>query len=88
LDAGAKIIGINNRDLMTLKVDINTSRRLLPLIPDTKIKIVESGINNESDLYLFKGFHVHAFLVGEALVTAEDPGEKLKKFYSVLGKND
>ncbi len=87
LDAGANIIGINNRDLTTLKVDLNTSMKLLPLIPDEKIKVVESGIRSESDLSLYKEFQVHAFLIGEALVTSEDPGKKLKQFFSVLDEN-
>lgn len=79
LDAGAKIIGINNRDLRTLTVDLNSSKRLLPLIPDSKIKIVESGIKDEKDLLSYSGFNVNAFLIGEALVTASCPGEVLKR---------
>lgn len=84
LDADAKIIGINNRDLRTFYVDLNTSRNLLPLIPDSRIKIVESGIKEEKDLIFYHKFKVNAFLIGEALVTASHPGEKLKRFCSVL----
>jgi len=85
-DADAKIIGINNRDLRTLEVDLNTSKSLLPLIPDSRIKIVESGIKDEKDLIFYDKFKVNAFLIGEALVTAPHPGEKLKRFCSVLRK--
>jgi indole-3-glycerol phosphate synthase len=86
LDADAKIIGINNRNLRTLEVDINTSKSLLSLIPDSRIKIVESGIKDEKDLIFYDKFKVNAFLIGEALVTASNPGEKLKRFCSVLRK--
>jgi len=88
LYADAKIIGINNRNLKTFIVDINTSKELLPLIPDSKIKIVESGIKDERDLMAFDGHNIHAFLIGEALVTASNPGETLKKFCSVLRNDD
>lgn len=88
LNAGAEIIGINNRNLNTLKVDLNTSRSLLPLIPDSKIKIVESGIKDERDILSYNKLKVNGFLIGEALLTAYSPGEKLKKFCSVLKKND
>lgn len=85
-DANAKIIGINNRNLRTLEVDLNTSKSLLPLIPDSRIKIVESGIKDEKDLIFYNKFKVNAFLIGEALITAPHPGEKLKRFCSVLRK--
>lgn len=88
LYADAKIIGINNRNLKTFKVDINTSKELLPFIPDSVIKIVESGIKDEKDLISFERLNVNAFLIGEALVTASNPGEKLKRFCSVLRNND
>jgi indole-3-glycerol phosphate synthase len=84
LNANAKIIGINNRDLRTMKVDLNTSQRILPSIPDSKIKIVESGIKSENDLLSFREFKVNAFLVGEALVTASNPADRLKSFCSLL----
>jgi indole-3-glycerol phosphate synthase len=86
LEVEAKIIGINNRDLRTMKVDLNTSKSLLPLIPDSRIKIVESGIKDEKDLLSYNEFKVHAFLVGSALVTASNPADKLKRFCSLLGE--
>jgi len=84
LDADSKIIGINNRDLMTFNVDLNTSKRLLPLVPESRINIVESGIKDEKDLISYDKFKVNAFLIGEALITASNPEEKLRRFCSVL----
>jgi len=87
-DADATIIGINNRNLKTLEVDLKISTYLLPLIPDSRIKIVESGIKDENDLTFYDKFKVNAFLIGEALVTNPFPGKKLKRFCSILRKND
>jgi indole-3-glycerol phosphate synthase len=88
IDAGSVLIGVNNRNLKTLEVDLDTSRKLIPLIPDSKIKVAESGIKDEMDLIYFRNLKINAFLVGEALITAAKPGETLKKFCSVLGEND
>ncbi len=68
----AKIIGINNRDLNTFAVDINTTCRLRPLIPERRIVVSESGIRSRSDVEKLRGWGVNAVLVGEALVTASD----------------
>ncbi len=68
----AKIIGINNRDLATFTVDINTTRRLRPLIPQERTVVSESGIRSRSDVEKLRGWGVNAVLVGEALVTASD----------------
>ena len=79
LHSQARIIGINNRDLTTFTIDINTTRRLLPLIPKGKIVVSESGIRNRSDVEKLKGWGVNAVLVGEALVTAEDIVTKVRE---------
>jgi len=79
LGSQAKIIGINNRDLTTFKTDINTTRRLLPLIPQGRIVVSESGIRNRSDVAKLKGWGVNAVLVGEALVTAGDIITKVRE---------
>jgi indole-3-glycerol phosphate synthase len=71
-DSGATIVGINNRDLFTLRVDLDTSRRLLPMAPPDAIKVVESGITSPSEIRELHGMGADAFLVGEALVLAED----------------
>jgi len=84
LDAGARIIGINNRDLFTFEVDLNTARKLLPKIPDSIIRVVESGIRSEEDLLIYKDLNVNAFLIGEALMTCSSPGPVIKKFRQIL----
>jgi indole-3-glycerol phosphate synthase len=75
----AEIIGINNRDLDTFAIDINTTRRLRPLIPQTQIVVSESGIKSQSDIEKLKEWRVNAMLVGEALVTADDVLSKMRK---------
>ncbi len=82
--AGAAIVGINNRDLSTLRVDPETSRRLLPLAPGTALKVVESGISSPDEVRRFHAMGADAFLVGEALVRSGDPGESLRM---ILGKS-
>jgi indole-3-glycerol phosphate synthase len=78
----AEIIGINNRDLSTLTVDINTTHRLRPLIPKEKIVVSESGIKGRSDMEKLRRWRVNAVLVGEALVTAPDVPAKMKELLS------
>jgi indole-3-glycerol phosphate synthase len=77
--AGAKITGINNRDLNTFKIDTNTTRRLRMLVPEEIIVVSESGINNQDDIKKMKECKVDAVLVGEALVTAKDIPAKMKE---------
>ena len=77
--SGAEIIGINNRDLNTFTTDINTTRRLLPLIPPGRIVVSESGIKSRSDVEQLKDWGVNAVLVGEALVTSGDVLSKMKE---------
>jgi indole-3-glycerol phosphate synthase len=75
----AEIIGINNRDLNTFTVDINTTRRLRPLVPEEKIVVSESGIKSQRDIEKLRNWKVDAVLVGEALVTAPDIRAKIKE---------
>lgn len=77
--SGAAIIGINNRDLSTLRVDLDTSRRLLPLAPRDAVKVVESGISSPEDVRRFQALGADAFLVGEALVRRGDPEEAVRR---------
>ena len=79
LDSGAKIIGINNRDLNTFTTDINTCVRLKKLIPDHITTIAESAILTTSDIKIVVAAGFDAVLIGEALVTAEDPEQKLSE---------
>ena len=79
LGSQAKIIGINNRDLTTFTTDINTTHRLLPLIPQERIVVSESGISSRNDVAKLKRWGVNAVLVGEALVTAGDIVTKVRE---------
>jgi len=78
IGAGAEIIGINNRDLATFNVDINTTLRLRPFVPEGKIVVSESGIHNREDIKILKECGVNAVLVGEALVTSGDIPAKME----------
>ena len=80
LKAGADLIGINNRDLHTFEVDLATTERLRPLIPDDKVVISESGIATRADAERVAAAGVHAVLVGEALMTSTDVREKIREF--------
>ncbi len=75
----AEIIGINNRDLNTFATNINTTRRLRPLIPKGKIVVSESGIKSKRDIEKLRNWKVDAVLVGEALLTAIDVRAKMKE---------
>jgi len=77
--SGAEIIGINNRDLNTFTVVLDTTYRLRSLIPKEKIVISESGIRNHKDIEKLRKWGVNAILVGEALVTANDVLPKMKE---------
>jgi len=74
-----KIIGINNRDLDTLTVDINITRQLRPTIPRGRIVVSESGIKGRADVQKLKEWKINAMLIGEALVTAQDVAAKIKE---------
>lgn len=80
LGAGADLIGINNRDLRTFDVDLATTERLRPLIPGDKVVVSESGIFTHADVERLAACGVHAVLVGEALITADDVRNKMREF--------
>ena len=79
VDAGAEIIGINNRDLRIFTTDLGVTERLAPLVPRGKQIVSESGISTRDHLQQMNRFRVNAVLVGEALVTAPDIGEKVRE---------
>jgi indole-3-glycerol phosphate synthase len=79
LDAGADIIGINNRDLRSFNTDLTVTERLVPLIPRGRIIVSESGISTREDLRFLGDLGVDAVLVGEALITAPDIGVKVRE---------
>jgi indole-3-glycerol phosphate synthase len=79
LAAGSRIVGVNNRDLRTLTVSLETSLSLASSIPDDVVAVAESGIRSSADLVALRGAGFDAFLVGERLMAAPDPGAALKQ---------
>ena len=79
VDAGARIVGINNRDLTTFTTDLAVTHRLAPKIPKDKVIVSESGISSPDHIKQMGQVAVHAVLVGEALVTAPDVGAKVRE---------
>jgi indole-3-glycerol phosphate synthase len=76
------LIGINNRNLRTFETRLETTLDLLPRIPKDRIVITESGILSTADVRRMRDRGVDAFLVGEAFMRADDPGQALKKLFS------
>ncbi len=85
VDAGSDLIGVNNRDLRTFKVDVNTAIRLAEMIPRDVISVAESGIGDGGDIARLRAAGYTAFLIGESLMKAASPGEALK---SLLAEAD
>jgi len=77
---GARIIGVNNRDLAIFKTDLGLSERLIPRFPRDVIAVSESGISTGADAARVRGAGAHAVLVGEALMKASDPGALINAF--------
>lgn len=76
------LIGINNRNLHTFDVSLENTYRLLDKIPSKVIVVTESGIHTSADVAAMRAKNVHGFLVGEAFMRSEQPGEKLKELFS------
>lgn len=79
LGAGALILGVNNRDLRTFEVRLETSLEMIDAIPDECLAVSESGLHTHADLERLAGAGFDAFLIGEHLMTAEDPGAALRE---------
>jgi indole-3-glycerol phosphate synthase len=81
INAGAKIIGINNRDLETFNVDISLSKKLAPEMKKlgAEVVVAESGLSEKSQLLELKKYGVDAFLIGESLMREKDIGKKLRE---------
>ncbi|MCQ9206398.1 MAG: indole-3-glycerol phosphate synthase TrpC [Omnitrophica bacterium] len=79
LRTGASIIGINNRDLNTFRVDLATTQRLVRLIPESKVKVSESGIKTYEDVMFLKSLGINAVLIGEAFMLADDIAAKMRE---------
>jgi indole-3-glycerol phosphate synthase len=83
LNTSASIIGINNRDLRTFKTDIQTTARLIEMIPEDRVIVSESGISSKEDVEFLQKCGVHAMLVGEALMRSDDIGLQIKQLMSL-----
>ena len=79
LTTDARIIGINNRNLRTFQVSLDTTFKLRPSIPSDRLVVSESGIQEQSDLHSLAAAGVDVVLVGTSLMRAEDPGQKLRE---------
>jgi indole-3-glycerol phosphate synthase len=77
LEAGASIVGVNNRNLRTLAVDTDVSRQAVDLIPEEVVAVAESGLKTSGDLLELERAGYDAFLIGERLMAADDPGQAL-----------
>ncbi|HHQ42812.1 MAG TPA: indole-3-glycerol-phosphate synthase TrpC, partial [Chromatiales bacterium] len=75
------LIGINNRDLRTFRTDIATTLELAPRVPDDRLVVTESGIHTREDVARLREAGIHAFLVGEAFMRADDPGARLAELF-------
>jgi len=85
LDIGFNIIGVNNRDLRTFEVKLETAENLAPLVPSGVVKVAESGIHNGGELRRLRHAGYDAFLIGESLMKAEHPGEALHSLLAEAG---
>jgi indole-3-glycerol phosphate synthase len=82
LASGARIIGVNNRNLRTFQVDLEVSLRLTAKIPSTVLKVAESGLHTVADIHRLHAAGYHAFLVGEHLMKSGDPAKALAALLS------
>jgi indole-3-glycerol phosphate synthase len=86
VDAGARIIGVNNRNLRTLAVDVRLSETLIPLMPDHVVAVSESGLRSPGDLRRLRASGYGAFLIGERFMTQDDPGAGLAALLAEAGQ--
>jgi indole-3-glycerol phosphate synthase len=82
LDVDSPLLGINNRDLHTFTSSLETTFNLLPHVPPQRFVVTESAIHNREDVARMREQGVNAFLVGEAFMRAEEPGEKLQELFA------
>lgn len=81
LELKTSLLGINNRNLKTFEVTLQTTLSLLPSVPKNKILVTESGILGRDDVQLMRDHQVNAFLVGEAFMRSTDPGKALSELF-------
>jgi indole-3-glycerol phosphate synthase len=82
LQTASPLIGINNRNLRTFEVSLNTTLDMRSAVPPDRLLITESGIVTREDVQAMRSNNVHAFLVGETFMRAQDPGQELSKLFS------
>ncbi|HHO69120.1 MAG TPA: indole-3-glycerol-phosphate synthase TrpC, partial [Gammaproteobacteria bacterium] len=77
----APLVGVNNRNLRTFETSLDTTLDLLPRVPADRLLVTESGIHTPDDVRRMRDHGVHAFLVGEAFMKADEPGERLRELF-------
>ena len=77
LDAGARVVGVNNRNLRTLAVSTDVSEQFIERLPREVVAVAESGLKSSEDLIRLRAAGYHAFLIGERFMSADDPGQAL-----------
>lgn len=82
IQTGARLIGVNNRNLRTFEVSLQNTLDMLDMLPDDRILVTESGIHGPQDVKLMRDNNVNTFLVGEAFMRAQEPGEKLAELFA------
>ncbi|MFH6604791.1 indole-3-glycerol phosphate synthase TrpC [Maribacter algicola] len=82
------MLGVNNRNLKTFEVDLNTSRNLSRLIPDEFVKVSESGISSPVAIRDLKTYGYQGFLIGENFMATNNPGKNAKEFIELIKEND
>ncbi|WP_438979264.1 indole-3-glycerol phosphate synthase TrpC [Polynucleobacter sp.] len=82
LELNTPLLGINNRNLKTFEVTLQTTLSLLSMVPTGKTLVTESGIMNRTDVQLMRDHQINAFLVGEAFMRASDPGAALSELFN------
>ncbi|PKM06433.1 MAG: indole-3-glycerol-phosphate synthase TrpC, partial [Gammaproteobacteria bacterium HGW-Gammaproteobacteria-7] len=82
LQLDAPLIGINNRNLRSFEVSLETTLSIKGAIPDDRLLVTESGIHTPDDVQRMRAAGVHAFLVGEAFMRAPDPGVELARLFA------
>jgi indole-3-glycerol phosphate synthase len=87
LKTSAALIGINNRDLRTFQTSLDTTLSLREKIPSDRIVVTESGIRTRDDVKRLRDASVHAFLVGETFMRAEEPGAELQHVFGLASED-
>ena len=87
LTAGARIVGVNNRNLRTLEVDVEASERLIGQIPEDVVAVSESGLRSAEDLVRLQALGYRAFLIGERFMVEADPGAALRNLLGAVGRH-